>query len=126
AGDGSRRTDWQSVPFPRTDWQSVLRLPPRSPKYFGGAAMQLSINLQQRSLQPEIMDQPGLDEGRHVQALRGLERINFWSGSARILWAPIVRLVRQTGRSSLRLLDIAAGAGDVPIRLWRKARRAGL
>jgi hypothetical protein len=31
------------------------------------------------------MDQRDLDDGRHGGALRGLERINFWTGSSRIL-----------------------------------------
>jgi SAM-dependent methyltransferase len=83
-------------------------------------------NLSRRHRQPEMMDQPGLDSGRHAQALRGLERVNFWSGSARALWSPILSLVRKTGAPSLRILDIATGAGDVPVALWRKAQAAGL
>jgi len=35
-------------------------------------------------------------------------------------------LARQLGRQQLRVLDVATGAGDVPVRLWRMARRAGL
>jgi hypothetical protein len=78
-----------------------------------------------RRLQPEVMDQPGLDPGRHRQALRGLGRINFWSGSASILWPPLAALARATSRP-VRVLDLATGGGDVPIRLGRRARRAGL
>jgi 2-polyprenyl-3-methyl-5-hydroxy-6-metoxy-1,4-benzoquinol methylase len=80
----------------------------------------------QRRLQPEIMDQPDLDVRRHRHALRSLERINWWSGSAGILWPPIWALARRTGKQPLRILDVATGAGDVPLRLWRKARRAAL
>ncbi len=80
--------------------------------------------VRQRRRQAEIMDQPGLDRERHVRALRGLERINFWSRSAGILWRPLAALAREAG--PLRVLDLATGAGDVPIRLWRTARRAGL
>jgi SAM-dependent methyltransferase len=72
------------------------------------------------------MDQPGLDRSRHIHALRGLERINRWSGSGRILWPPLRDLARQNGRAPLRVLDVASGGGDIPIGLWRKARRAGL
>jgi SAM-dependent methyltransferase len=79
--------------------------------------------LSERRVQPEIMDQPGLDRDRHFLALRGLERINRWSGSARILWPPLRALARE---APLRVLDLATGAGDVPIRLWQKARRAGV
>ncbi len=78
-----------------------------------------------RRLRPEVMDQPGLAPGLHRAALRGLGRINFWSGSAGILWRPIAALARTASRP-IRVLDLAAGGGDVAIRLWRKARRAGL
>jgi len=71
------------------------------------------------------MDQPGLDGGLHGQALRALERINFLSDSAGILWRPIRGLAVDSPRP-LRVLDLASGAGDVPIRLWHKARRSGL
>jgi 2-polyprenyl-3-methyl-5-hydroxy-6-metoxy-1,4-benzoquinol methylase len=84
------------------------------------------IPLSQRYCLPEVMDQPGLDPCRHVRALRGLARINFWSGSARILWPPLADLARRLHPRPLRVLDVATGGGDVPIRLWRRARRAGL
>jgi SAM-dependent methyltransferase len=71
------------------------------------------------------MDQPDLDPRRHVAALRGLARINFWSHSAGILWPPLKALAQQLGRP-VRVLDVATGAGDVPIRLERRARRAGI
>jgi 2-polyprenyl-3-methyl-5-hydroxy-6-metoxy-1,4-benzoquinol methylase len=71
------------------------------------------------------MDQPGLDPGLHCQALRGLARINFWSHSAGMVWSPIAALARKVARP-IRVLDLATGGGDVPIRLWQRARRAGL
>lgn len=67
------------------------------------------------------MDQPGLQTATHTEALRGLARINRISGSARILWRPIQRFSRRTGSSSLRVLDIASGGGDVSIDLWKRA-----
>jgi SAM-dependent methyltransferase len=72
------------------------------------------------------MDQPDLDAAHHLHALRGLERINRWSGSSRILWPSIRVLARANGGRPLRLLDVATGAGDVPLTLWRKACRASL
>jgi 2-polyprenyl-3-methyl-5-hydroxy-6-metoxy-1,4-benzoquinol methylase len=78
-----------------------------------------------RRLQPEVMDQPGLDPARHQQALRGLGRVNFWSGSAGILWPRLAALAGTT-RRPVRILDLASGGGDVAIRLWHKARRADL
>jgi 2-polyprenyl-3-methyl-5-hydroxy-6-metoxy-1,4-benzoquinol methylase len=78
-----------------------------------------------RLLQPEVMDQPGLDPARHRQALAGLRRINFFSGSAGILWPPLAGLARSASRP-VRVLDLATGGGDVAIRLWHRARRTGL
>src|SRR5262245_2475833 len=82
--------------------------------------------LSQRRRRPEIMDQPGLDPARHAAALRGLARINFWSRSAGLLWPPLAALARDLGGGPLRVLDLASGGGDVAVRLWHKARRAGL
>jgi 2-polyprenyl-3-methyl-5-hydroxy-6-metoxy-1,4-benzoquinol methylase len=82
--------------------------------------------LSQRRRRPEVMDQPGLDPARHAHALRGLARINFFSGSAGILWPPLLALARRLGTRRLRVLDLATGGGDVPVRLWRRAARAGL
>jgi 2-polyprenyl-3-methyl-5-hydroxy-6-metoxy-1,4-benzoquinol methylase len=88
--------------------------------------MPLFPSLVQRRRQPEIMDQPHLAPQRHGEALCGLERINRWSGSARLLWRPILTHARKSPPTRLRLLDVATGGGDVPIRLWHQARRAGL
>jgi 2-polyprenyl-3-methyl-5-hydroxy-6-metoxy-1,4-benzoquinol methylase len=82
-------------------------------------------SLRQRRRLPEIMDQPDLAPLRHVGALRGLARINWWSDSAGVLWRPLAELARRLGRP-IRVLDAASGGGDVPLRLWRRARAAGL
>jgi 2-polyprenyl-3-methyl-5-hydroxy-6-metoxy-1,4-benzoquinol methylase len=91
--------------------------------------MRLAARLRQRRREPEVMDQPGLDERRHHQALDGLARINWISASSLILWPPIralCRARRQRGDPRpVRVLDVASGAGDVPIRTWRRARRKG-
>jgi 2-polyprenyl-3-methyl-5-hydroxy-6-metoxy-1,4-benzoquinol methylase len=79
-----------------------------------------------RRRRAEIMDQPGLDRGAHSQALRGLRRINCLSASASILWPEIARLTRHAAGRTVRVLDVATGGGDVPIRLARRARRCGL
>ena len=72
------------------------------------------------------MDQPGLDPQRHIHALQGLARINWISSSDRILWGPIQALAKRQPDRPLRVLDIATGGGDVPLRLWRRAQRSGL
>jgi SAM-dependent methyltransferase len=81
--------------------------------------------LEQRQLRPEVMDQPGLDPAQHARALGGLARINWWSRSAGILWPALLRQARATS-APMRVLDLATGAGDLPIRLSRIARRNGM
>src|SRR5262249_16052544 len=78
-----------------------------------------------RKLTPEVMDQPGLSRASHEAALRGLSRINFFSRSDAILWPALEDLARQSS-GPVRVLDLATGGGDVPLRLWRRGRRAGL
>lgn len=82
--------------------------------------------LTERVLEPEVMDDPTLDRQRHFAALRGLARLNGLSASASILWKPIAQLARQLKVDRLRVLDVATGAGDLPLRLWHRARRANL
>jgi len=87
-------------------------------------------SLRQRHLQPEIMDQPGIDAEEHHQALDAISRINLVSASSLILWPPVRALCHERVRAGksrpVRVLDIATGAGDVPVRLWRRARRKEL
>lgn len=80
----------------------------------------------QRICEPEEMDDPALQADLLHGALRGLSTINLLSGSARILWPEIHRLARRLRTDRLRVLDIATGAGDIPLALWHKARRAKL
>lgn len=83
-------------------------------------------DLATRNRQPEVMDHPDLDREAHQDALRSLARINFWSGSVGVLWPPVRRLAERLGMKSLSVLDLATGAGDVPLALEGKALRAGL
>jgi len=82
-------------------------------------------DLSRRNCEPEIMDDPELDAVSHVHALDSLARLNWWSGSARLLWSPIEQLARSRGLEQISVLDVATGAGDLPLQLWRRARRAG-
>ena len=78
-----------------------------------------------RQLEPEVMDQPGLDPQVHRQALAGLARLNGLSRSAGLLWPHVAIQARQLGRP-VRVLDLASGGGDVAIALARRARKAGV
>jgi len=84
------------------------------------------LSLTHRHLQPEIMDRADLDPDQHRNALRGLQRINWVSGSAGILWPSIRGVAEETNGEPSRILDVACGAGDLSIALFRRAARAGL
>ncbi|MCH8805696.1 MAG: methyltransferase domain-containing protein [Planctomycetes bacterium] len=88
--------------------------------------MLASLKMRRRERRPEIMDDPALEPERHRRALHGLARVNRWSDSAGILWPALREAARRNGRRALRVLDIATGGGDVPIRLWRRARASGV
>lgn len=79
-----------------------------------------------RQIEPELMDQPGLDAARHVHALKGLRRINQWSSTVGALDRALTRLAHDRGRHELRVLDLACGGGDILIRLVRRAESHGL
>lgn len=72
------------------------------------------------------MDDPALDSAAHARALQGLARINRWTRSDRFLWPEIARLARLQPHRPLRVLDIATGSADVPIRLLKRAHTSGL
>lgn len=75
-----------------------------------------------RVLQPELMEQPDLEAARHHAALRGLRRLNAISRSASVVRRALMDLVAGADRP-VRVLDVATGAGDLPIALGRWARR---
>lgn len=88
--------------------------------------MLLPFRAGSRLCEPEIMDQPGLDIDRHRHALRGLERINAWSGSARLFWPALRALAHRQAPRPVRVLDVGSGGGDVLRAIRRRAVRAGL
>lgn len=78
-------------------------------------------SLAQRERIPEWMDDPNLDPDEHQRALAGLARLNRLSSSAEILWPEIARIARAHPGRPVRVLDLATGAGDIPLRLAEKA-----
>jgi SAM-dependent methyltransferase len=79
-----------------------------------------------RRREPELMDQPGLDERKHRDALAGLRRINRFSGTGQVAWRAIERLVSSDPQRTWRVLDVASGGGDVAIDVARRSGRRGL
>jgi 2-polyprenyl-3-methyl-5-hydroxy-6-metoxy-1,4-benzoquinol methylase len=70
-----------------------------------------------RRMVPEIMDQPDLAPERHHHALGGLARVNAVSRADRTLPRALAKFQDETKSPSLRILDVATGAGDVPVKL---------
>ncbi len=87
-----------------------------------------------RHLVPELMDDPGLSEGLHLQALSGLNRINKLCRTASVISRTIVRIVgNDRGRESsaqssrpLRVLDIGSGGGDVTAGVFKYLQSHGV
>jgi 2-polyprenyl-3-methyl-5-hydroxy-6-metoxy-1,4-benzoquinol methylase len=73
-----------------------------------------------------MMDQPNLALSAHRAALCGLRRLNVASGVCRQLWRPIGAYARANQLDRVRVLDVASGGGDVPLRLWKLAKRHGV
>ena len=80
----------------------------------------------ERRRRPELMDAPDLDPVEHQAALRGLRRINRFSGVARRMWNAIRRTTERRGLEEFSVLDDACGGGDLISELARRARRAGV
>lgn len=76
-----------------------------------------------RDRQPEVMDEPGLDERLHHQALEGLRRGNLVSNTSRVLWRGLEAAGVLQRVAPIRILDLACGGGDVALGLARLARR---
>lgn len=77
---------------------------------------------------PELMDDPSLDAGLHHEALRGLEKLNVVSSSVDLLWSQLKTLpkLRSAAKRTLRIVDVASGAGDIPVGLCKRAKAEGV
>lgn len=84
----------------------------------------MAAGLGGRSLQPELMDDPGLDRARHLHALVALRAVNAVSLAGVRVWREVSRLGETLGRP-VRVLDLACGGGDVLHDVARRARGAG-
>lgn len=103
-----------------------MKVPPDRPCPYNELMLRWIHDLKRRRLEPELMDDPALAPASHHAALGGLERINRLSFSIRRIWNPIAALARKHPEQTIKVLDVATGAGDIPIGLWQRAYRAGL
>jgi len=83
-------------------------------------------SLHDRSLEPELMDDPSLEESAHWEALRGLGTIHRWCRTVSVLGEQILSLVSREEDQPLRVLDLACGGGQVATGLREWALRKGL
>src|SRR3954471_2780275 len=84
-------------------------------------------SLIERDRQPELMDQPGLDVNAHRRALAGLGRTNSICRVAQLVWQRIRQAdVLPAAGAALRILDVAAGGGDVLSGIALLAARNGI
>lgn len=73
------------------------------------------------------MDDPLLNGNTHRHALAALRRINWLSRSDRVVWKEILSQAKANSpERPLTILDIAAGGGDLAMRLARLAERDGV
>ena len=79
-----------------------------------------------RHLQPEIMDQPGLEVKTLRTALRAIAGINALASTHCTYWKAIRPLAEGRTSNPVRVLDVACGSGDVAVKLVKLAQRAGL
>lgn len=75
-----------------------------------------------REIQPELMDDPSIAYEDHLVALKGLSRLNRLTQVARPMYSRIRAWAKSSSRP-LRVLDIATGAGDIPLQWDRWAKR---
>ena len=75
-----------------------------------------------RTVIPELLDSDAGSTQEIAASLQDLERIARWFGGAGTLAALIARTAEQSGRRSLRVLDVGSGNGDV-MRLTRERLR---
>ena len=80
--------------------------------------------LREREWCAELLDNAGLNEAEVYNALAGLQRLNFISRGAGVLWPEIRKLARARRLRHVRVLDLACGGGDIPLALMRKARKS--
>lgn len=78
------------------------------------------MSLATRNLVPEWMDDPNLDPTLHRQALAGLRRIHWWSGTASGIANTLLELAQRSRLREIRILDVGCGGGDVTAQVGAK------
>jgi hypothetical protein len=74
----------------------------------------------------ELLDSDAGTAAEIQDSLADLRRINLWFGGVRTTQALIQRIVRQTGKSRLSLLEVAAGSGYAVKNAQRRLSQRGI
>ena len=82
-------------------------------------------DLRQRNLQPELMDDPELEQGEHQRALAGLKRIHHFTGIEGRFWRVIKRKINSRKLKSFTVLDIGCGDATLLRRISKRSQSAG-
>jgi SAM-dependent methyltransferase len=75
---------------------------------------------------PELLDDDLGTAAEIAGALRDLRRINRWFGGMRTTTALLGRVARERGCRKLSILEVGAGAGDVPLAAQRVLAEDGI
>jgi len=79
-----------------------------------------------RVVTPELLDTDSGTSEQIAASLSDLRRINRWFGGVPTSQSMVQSVSKKIGLRSLSLLEVAAGAGDVPLALSERLRSRGL
>jgi SAM-dependent methyltransferase len=79
-----------------------------------------------RAAGAERMDEPGQDPAELGRSLADLRGVNRWLGGYRVVLHHLARLVARHPRPAYRVLDVATGSADIPLKISAWARRKGI
>ena len=77
-----------------------------------------------RAAGAERMDEPGQDPAELGRSLADLRGVNRWLGGYRVVLHHLDRLIARHPRPTYRVLDVATGSADIPLKVaaWARAR----
>lgn len=79
-----------------------------------------------RAAGAERMDEPDQDPGELGRSLVDLQHVNRWLGGYRVVLHHLGRLVARHPRAEYRVLDVATGSADIPVKVAGWARSRGI
>ncbi len=79
-----------------------------------------------RSAGAERMDEPGQDPAELGRSLADLRGVNRWLGGTRVVLHHLAGLVARHPRPAYRVLDVATGSADIPLKVAAWARSRGI